>query len=325
MMPAGAPYPLTRLNPWYPGQFGVPGTANETGLRVHTKGTIFYVDPNYPGVVDNRDGTDPNAPLATVQAALDKCEDYAGDVVLVMANDQWPYSTRQDAIVRESAVCSASGVRIIGVSPSSSVGVPWQAAAAGEFALTVTGCDVLVEGFAFLGTGVGSSGIYAEWDGVTMFADNVTVRNCMFYGTGGALDTAIQLEYSWNSEVSGCIFHECDYGVYVDPAGSGIVNCRFLGNWFDDCNTGALALDDADACLIAGNWIFNDEAVQGNVATDTMIEVAAGSENLVCDNVLSCLLPAASNGDYDDCNTAGTNDAWVNNRCLNGPSVTNPT
>ena len=35
--------PLTRLNPWYPGQFGVPGTDSETGLRLDSNGTVFYV------------------------------------------------------------------------------------------------------------------------------------------------------------------------------------------------------------------------------------------------------------------------------------------
>ena len=77
------PTPLTRLNPWYPGQMGVPGTDNETGLRLNSTGAIFYVDPNYPGVSDLRDGTNPTNPLQTVEAALTKCEAYR-------AVDLWP-------------------------------------------------------------------------------------------------------------------------------------------------------------------------------------------------------------------------------------------
>ncbi|MCJ7555938.1 MAG: hypothetical protein MUP90_03365, partial [Gammaproteobacteria bacterium] len=77
------PLPLNRLNPWYPGQMGVEGGWTETGLRQHCTGAIFYVDPNYPGVNDQRDGTDPTDPLATVAAALTKCQAYRGDTIAV--------------------------------------------------------------------------------------------------------------------------------------------------------------------------------------------------------------------------------------------------
>lgn len=72
------PRPLTRLNPWYPGQMGVPGAWTDTGVRTHPTGTVFYVDPNYPGASDQRDGTDPTDPLATIAAAVSKCEAYPG-------------------------------------------------------------------------------------------------------------------------------------------------------------------------------------------------------------------------------------------------------
>ncbi|GAG38311.1 unnamed protein product, partial [marine sediment metagenome] len=78
--------PLTRLNPWYPGQIGVEGAWTDTGLRMHSTGTVFYVDPNFPGASDARDGTDPTSPLLTVATAITKCEAYRGDVIAVMGN-----------------------------------------------------------------------------------------------------------------------------------------------------------------------------------------------------------------------------------------------
>ena len=66
--------PLVRFPTLFPGQMGVPGTDTERGLRTHTTGAVFYVDPNYSGVSDLRDGTDPEDPLRTVAAALTKCQ-----------------------------------------------------------------------------------------------------------------------------------------------------------------------------------------------------------------------------------------------------------
>ena len=86
------PIPLWRQHPWYPGQLGgVPGVDTETGLRAHSTGAVFYVDPNYPGVSDARDGTNPTNPLATVAQALTLCQAYRGDTIAVMANDSWEH------------------------------------------------------------------------------------------------------------------------------------------------------------------------------------------------------------------------------------------
>lgn len=319
------PLPLTRFNTLFPGQFGVLGTANETGLRQHSTGAIFYVDPNYPGVVDNRDGTDPNAPLATVQAAIAKCESHRGDIILVMDNNSWYYGdvTLANATrVQESVVVDVPGVSIIGVAQASSVGVPWEAGAVNEFCITVTACDVLIEGFVFTGDSIACDGIYAEWDGVTLFADNLTVRNCLFDDT---IDTAIQLEYAWFSNVHDCFFEECDVAaIYVDPAGSGIEYCDIYQNWFQDCALAA-SLQGAGNCRIRDNHVYNGSAQNAALATDEGIDTTGGGANIVANNWFSCALPAGANGDYDDLNTAAATDAWVNNHCMNGDATTNPT
>ena len=77
------PLPLVRQPYVLPGQFGVPGTDERTGLRTHPTGAVFYVDPNYPGASDNRDGTSPTDPLLTMAAALTKCLPFRGDTIVV--------------------------------------------------------------------------------------------------------------------------------------------------------------------------------------------------------------------------------------------------
>ncbi|HUX76682.1 MAG TPA: hypothetical protein VMY40_08600, partial [Anaerolineae bacterium] len=112
------PMPLTRLNPFYPGQMGVAGTDTETGLRMNCTGTVFYVDPNYPGVSDARDGTNPTDPLLTVAAALTHCQPYRGDVIAVMANALWVHADHTLGYatpIREEVIVTVPGVSIVGV------------------------------------------------------------------------------------------------------------------------------------------------------------------------------------------------------------------
>ena len=321
------PMPLTRLNPWYPGQLGVSGTANETGLRMDCNGTVFYVDPNYPGVVDNRDGTDPNAPFATIAAALSKCVDYNNDVVVVMAADTWQYGegASRTVDVVESVEVTVHGVRIMGISPSGSLGVTWRPATAGGIACTVSALDVLIEGFlfdGFDGAGAGGDAILAEWNGTTLWGENMTVRNCFF---SEDIDIAIQLEFAWNCYISHNMFQQCDaHGIYVDPAGSGAAYLIINDNVFHDCDV-AMALNGVDESQIMRNVIFNANAQTPAAATDEGIDTTGGARNTVADNYFSCVLPAAAAGDWDDLNTASASDAWISNHLLNGDSVTNPT
>lgn len=332
--------PLTRLNPWYPGQFGVPGTDNETGLRQHCTGTIFYVDPNYPGASDARDGTNPTDPLLTVAAAITKVQPQRGDVIVVMQNDDWFYAPGGQGVSTDYTIqiaeevtipYTASGVRIIGVS-SSPLGVMWQPISNGGTCITVHAIDVVIEGFVFTeGAALtGCNAISAVWDGVTMFGENLVVRNCYFDGT---VDICIQLEYTWYCDIHNNVFMQCDtHGVYIDPDGAGADYLRVHNNGFYNVGVGAggaITLEGTNptegvlSAAIFQNWIFNEDAAGGVAATDEGINLTNGRDNMVHDNWLGCALTGGGAGDYDDLNTAGVGDAWVNNHCMNGDAITN--
>lgn len=319
------PMPLVRQPHVLPGLYGVPGTDERTGLRTHSTGAVFYVDPNYPGASDNRDGTLPTDPLLTVAAALTKCQPFRGDTILVGANDNWPEGAHTSDYltpVQEAVVVTVPGVRIVGAHPSSPAGVPWMPPTAGGPCITVYALDILIEGFAFVGGAVGGTAIYAEWGGVIPHADNLVVRHCYF---DRDMDLGIQLEFVWGADIHDNVFQACDtYGIYVDTAGAGIDHCLIHDNVFLDVGTCALNLEDADDCEVFGNRIFNTAAATGGLASlNTMINLTGGFTNLVHHNVLSCRLGAAL-GQYDDANGAGTNDAWIQNFCMNGPNVLNP-
>jgi hypothetical protein len=307
---------------------GVPGTDSETGLREHCTGTIFYVDPNYPGVSDQRDGTNPNDPLSTLAAALTHCVGYHGDVIAVMANNDWYYGNAADGYtlpIEEEVEITVPGVRLVGVSPSSSLGVMWTPASNGGVCITVSALDVTIEGFVFTegNTYTGADGIYCEWDGATLFGENLTVRNCYFDDT---IDVAIQLEYSWYCDIHNNVFMECDeHGILVDVAGSAIEYATIHDNIFHDCAVAMELLGGCDHNHIYNNRIYNRNAQTGAAAANEGINTTGGAENMVMQNWFSCLLPVPANGDWDDLNTAAATDAWVQNYCMNGPNTTNPT
>ena len=319
------PLPLTRLNPWYPGQFGVPGTSNKTGLRQTCEGAVFYVDPNAVGVNDLRDGTDTEAPLATVAAALALCEPYRGDTILVMASNAWQYNDPAEGratAVNEAVTVTCPGVRIVGVCPSSSIGVPWTVPNAHDYAITVLATDVTIEGFVFTGA-LDMGGIYARWNGVAEWGDGLTVRHCFF---DDPVETAINLEFAYYCDIHHNVFQDVqDYGVYSDPAKSASAFGYIHDNLFNDVGTTAIELDEGTHWDIHHNRFWNAAAAGGGAAPDCYINLDNGSNNLVSENVQACILPLAGVGDWDDCNSAGASDAWVHNMLLDGVAVTNPT
>jgi len=75
--------PLTKLKPFYPGQWGILGSDSPLGLRTDTRGSVFYVDSGHARANDANTGTDPDAPLMTITRALVRCTTNANDFILV--------------------------------------------------------------------------------------------------------------------------------------------------------------------------------------------------------------------------------------------------
>jgi hypothetical protein len=212
-------------------------------------------------------------------------------------------------------------VAIIGAH-TSPLGTYWTAPSAGAACIVVNALDVIIQGFAFQADTNGTC-ISAEWDGVTLWGENLIVRSCYF---DDQWDTAIALEFSWNCHFYNNVFQTCDeYAIYVDPAGSGVAYLSIHNNWFLDLGTTALLLSDCADSDIHHNTFFNEIAQNGGPSPDVFIDTAAGNRNSVHHNTMSCILPAVANGDYDDVNSAAASDSWVHNYLMNGVSVTNPT
>jgi hypothetical protein len=311
------PVPLQRLTPWYPGQPGVPGTDSDRGLRLDSNGIVIYVDRNHVDNSDLRDGTDPDAPMSTVTAALTKCRAYMNDTIVVMHNSRW-YDTdptyARKLPVQENVVVTTPGVRIVGLAPSSTLGVPWLPGTTGGTCLTVYAFDVLVEGFNFMDMAANNAtGIYAEWDGASYWGDALTVRNCYF---NTYLDYGIRLDFCYYADIHSNYFHGVNVAAIDDvTVGNDSDYSLIHDNWFSYC-VAAINLPGVGAAHIHHNTIHGNPAGANNY-----INLTGGADNAVHHNVLNCSLGAQYNTTCSD----ATSGSWIQNYCLNGPNVAPPT
>jgi len=294
-----------------PGQFGVSGAWTDTGLRLDTNGTVFYVDPNAVGVSDLRDGTDPTEPLQTVATALLRCEAYKNDVIVVASNSAWEHGNTavgRATPVREEVTVSVPGVRIVGLAPSSSQGVVWEPVTASGTMITVNAMDCFHDDTASLGN---ATAITAAWD-APPYGDNLTVRNCFF---GEDLDYGITLDFSYYVDIHNCYFDNIQVAAIhsLDVAGDPDY-ARIHDNQFLDC-TAAIDLEDSGACAIYRNLIYGSA-----VGTNNFIDLTGGANNIVADNWLACTI-----AQYNTTCSDATSGAWINNHCTNGDPAAPPT
>ncbi len=316
-----ASMPIQILTPFYGSPFGVPGAGIDSGLRNDTSGRVLWVDPNHSGTGDQKDGTIPSSPLQTIEKALTLVRPYRNDVIAVMNNGSFTNAdpdSGNNTTISENVTMDVPGVRLVGVDMAGR-GVTWNNPNPATFAVTVTAMDCTVEGFLF----TNGDAVYAEWDGVTLWGDNLTLRHCIFDDT---VDVALQLEFAWYCHIHDNFFQEVDeFGIYVDTAGSGIAYADIHDNKFMDAAFAIWLLGGSSNNDIHHNSIYNGSAEAGAAATNEGINTTGGAQNMIYENKLSCLLPVPANGDLDDFNSAAATDAWMANMCLNGFSVTNPT
>jgi hypothetical protein len=187
--------PVTRLTPWYPGQFGVYGSDVPRGIRVRTEGIVLYVDGGHPEANNNNDGTNPDAPKATIQAAVSSPWLVQGSTILVA-----PGTYEEEIVIPATAppYCTLAGAGPSYFSPSietqeedeaaiqcSALGwtftnfrVVGEEAAAGIHLLKAAGTEAdntIIDHVQFYGAGNALYGV--ALDGAPKF---VTIRDCLF-------------------------------------------------------------------------------------------------------------------------------------------------
>jgi len=308
-------------------------------LRQDSNGKIIWVDPNHADAHDGKDGTNPDSPMATVAGALTKCSAYSGDVIVVAHNGFWTYGNPAEARylpIQESVIVTVPGVRIVGLAPPASLGVPWVPTANSATCITVRALDVLIEGFCFWNAGayITTTGILAEWNAPTYYGENVVIRNNFFYG----LAYGIQVDYSWNNFIEHNSFQGITTAAIHNPSVYGDPDYLTIRDNMFTSNAADINLPDTDHCLIENNRFLDvtaaivvlagdqntihANAIQGNPAgTNNYINLTGGGNNLVSDNWLAC----ANGAEYNLTCSDSTSGSWVSNHTTTGDPILPPT
>lgn len=247
------PIPITKHLPFYPGQWGIPESDSPLGIRTHPDANVLYVDSGHPAADDANDGTDPQHPKETVQAAVNSTllvdyswivisgsvtesvitgdyDDFASYVTLI-GNGNGRYSPfwQSDAVDEPCLDLGVVGWKLKNLR----FGGPTQAACVELHHTDVTGNDIairtIIEDCYFDGLTVGRYGIWSHG------CYDVWVVNCtfsLFHNAvgGGAIPlwaNTTPLAIPYRNHIVNCKFYDCDNGAVFPCNGS-----FFYGNMF---------------------------------------------------------------------------------------------
>lgn len=312
-------YPQIRLQPWYPGQPGVPGSDVQRGVRWSPTSIVLYVDPQHNFASDDADGTDPENPLVTVQQAVDQlvafqtamAESLEGSVIVV-ANQA---AITESVIVNPTAPISCT---ILGAGSSAHQPV-WAAATAPGTALTMRQEGWAIEGFTFEVTAAGTAIQLVEVPLPDAYiAYKSTIRNCRFDGLWGGLYGVDFSGAPHRVLIEGCEFLEFNQGdnsafaiMVTDSTHTNPLECHIRNNvfWENDNHIGSLGgIRGFNVSTFTGN-IFHEGELN---PTTVKLDLRGGSRgnNIVTGNFFGGTYTQAG-GYY--AHAAATDQGWIGN------------
>lgn len=303
--------PQIRMQPWYPGQMGVPGSDVPRGLRTSSAGIVLYVSADHPNATATADGTDPENPFSTIAAAAARLVTFHAEASVQAENSIIVVSpgVYTDNIVIDNTTYPEDCT--IYAASSNRFGVIWRPAA-GD-ALTIDQGGWVVDGFHFQPSSTGA-GVKLTWDAGSGGEDAV-IQNCFFDGRWGTGLYGIEFEGSpANVKIQNCRFAEFDATspciTVTDTSTACPFQTHILGCTFQECAEYITSVAGGwNASIIAGNHFV--VATADLAATTTYIDL--GTAALGCNQVVGNYL----DGDYSNtggytAGSAGT-DNWLGN------------
>lgn len=232
--------------------YGIPLLGSGGNIIPTTTGSYFFVS-SVTGSNGNA-GTTKDSPLATIDAAINKCTADKGDVIIVMPNHA---ETIADAA---GLVPDVSGITIVGL--GNATNQPEITYSATGSKIIVTGANTILRNIRFI------AGISAVVIGLDIDANNVTVDGCTFTFGATAYDFLVMIDIDAYDD---CVIQNCKFGaenavagasagVQLDDANNVVIKDSFFSG---DFSLAAIANPTADALgknlLIANNIIYNDD------------------------------------------------------------------
>ena len=302
-------------------QWGIPGTAADA--YTGEGGKQFYIGRQSTRDIaasDAHDGTDPRAPMATLQALIDRTA-----AITAGTGTRQPYLRAHDTVyiqadISESVITGDTtdmpeGVSIIGV--GNDFWTPqWSSDVATNPCLTLRAFGWNVANIQF-NPPTTSSGIRAQWIPLSNYnASRLTVRDCVFDGAWTGFYGIDLSGAPYDVKVDGCTFRELrgageSFGIIVtntneaDPFMCEITNNIF---WENENHVGSIDnLRNFNVSLFRGN-VFHEGVL---IAATSKLDLRGGTRgrNIVTGNDFC--------GDYSNAGGYYANAAlpgnWVGN------------
>lgn len=233
--------------------FGVPVIGG--GIPA-TLGNVYFVHSGTGSA--SYLGTDLAHPLATINAAVDKCTADHGDVIIVLPGHAETIASATSLVV------DVDGIAIVGMGRGR--GRPVLTFSATASRIPVSGTDVLIENLVFY------SNIADVVSGVTVSGDDVTIRNCE-WAVAAANKEFLQMLDIDDAErvtIEGCVLRAhttagTNTGIRFDVAhGLVIRGCELRGDYTTAAISGTAGSAAASTdILLADNLIENVDTTAG--------------------------------------------------------------
>lgn len=243
--------PLTHY-PHGVSSFGIPQIGTGSGAIPTTTGSYFFVDSVTGN--DGNTGDTPTNPLATIDAAINKCTANKGDVIIVMPNHA---ETISDA---SSINPDVAGISVIGLGVGSNQPEITFDNTASQ--INITADNQLWRNIRFV------AGVSAIVEALAVDANEITFDGCKWTFSTTAYDFKIMARvdaYDYVTFVN-CEFEAepatagADSGIEIDDAHHVVIkNCYFHGDFAKCCINNLSADALCKHLLIANNLLYNDD------------------------------------------------------------------
>jgi len=311
--------PVTELSPFYPEQWGIQGSSAGLGFRDQSDAVTLFVSTVHPLRDDNNTGASPDAPMATLQAAVTRLvtvnalgASLAGSKIVVGAGS----ALVENVIVPVTAPKNCSIVGLAagggGMSPT------WRAATGAGTALTMRQEDWRITGFTFIVPATGTS-ILLDWSASGNGSGTLIDHN--MFSTFQLANGRYAIDFQgapYNVTIADNEFSEIGNGgtayaiICTTSPTACPLQCTIIRNHFRDVNNMIGSLNSIHG--FGGSTIANNIfALSPQLATTLVIDLRGGNvgRNTVVGNYLGTSGDYSQPGGYWD--TAGKAGTWIGN------------
>lgn len=289
------------LPPWFPGQMGVPGSTSAEGLRLTPNGIVVYVDANHPDANDNNDGFDPQHPMLTLQAGINRARYLQGTTTIDSTKNHEALVLVAPGHYNEQILFSGYNVHVVGLGnpvPGKDYGVSINYDGAVAAAPAV---------LAFSGSGIRLSNLHIYCDAALPAiycagGDNNLIENCVIELDGANATHGILADSMKGSWIKDCvILNPVTAGIEINTVPNayaiqgGIENCMI----YSDVNGAVGILIDNGVVVYNFRISRNFIDLYNGDATNIGIDNNAAGNMFITENALvmaAAAVPAESAG-----------------------------